>query len=151
MKILVGLVVFSFSLCGQSIVDLLSLQKIVTTSGSTTLTVTAAQGDGSSCSFSKNNGGSITGVFACSSADGKTTIKTATLRSNASSTNVFPIGLGDVLCLIGVNPTGSASVMGSLGSIPANSIMWNCSTNVRDTQGNITGQTAIVAGTTSWP
>jgi len=134
----------------QSAADALNIDNLALTDNTVALTVTASQGDGSSCTLSKLKGGSIAVSLACQSADGKISVKSGALRAAGSAVQTTPFGFGDVLCLLGINPTGSPVTMGSLGSIPASGVAWSCSTNIR-ANGAVTGQTVPVNGSVVWP
>jgi hypothetical protein len=116
------------------------------TNSTLALTVTAAQGDGTICTLTKMSGGSINAGLKCVSADGKSSLASTILQSKGSKFFALEWGMGDIMCLIGVNPTSSAAVMGSLASVPANTVTWSCTTNI--TGG---GNTAPTAGSVSWP
>ncbi len=151
MKHLLMIVFISvITLYGQTTADVIDIEFRAAAVSSIAISITAVQGDGVSCFLTKAAGGKITLSTSCSSADGKTTYNAGVIRSNGTTTSIVALGFGDVLCLLGVNPTASASAMGSLGNVPANGVAWSCSTNIR-TAGTITGQSAPVAGSVVWP
>jgi hypothetical protein len=113
------------------------------------LTITASQGDGTSCTASKSAGSSIYLSLACASPGGS--IKSAVLKASGSATSSFVWGLGDVACLFLLNPSATPiAASGSWTAITAVGVGWQCSTNIR-TAGAVSGQTALVTGAVSWP
>ena len=112
-------------------------------------TITASLGDGTSCTISKGNTAAILASFGCVSGDALTFISPAVVIGGGASRSIYA-GLGDVICLLGTNPTSAALTMGSLGIIPAGGLAWSCSTNIR-TLDVVTGQTVPVAGSVTWP
>jgi hypothetical protein len=144
-------VFFLVGICsGQDIRDVLNIQSLAATTNTLAVSVTATQGDGTVCKLTKVSVASIALLISCASSDGKITLGTATVRATGTSTPILPVGQGDVVCLVVVNPTTAAVPFGSLGSVPANSVAWTCSTNIR-TAGAISGQTVPVNGSVSWP
>jgi hypothetical protein len=114
------------------------------------LTVTASQGDGTVCTLAKIGGSVINAYLNCTTAT-TASLKASTLQASGTVMQSTVWGLGDVLCILAANPSATAiAAQGSLGAIPAVSVGWSCSTNIR-TAGAITGQTAIVNGSVSWP
>ena len=113
------------------------------------LTVTAVSGDGTVCTLAKLAGPVINAYLNCTGANGS--VKGISLT--ASGTTAVPTVLqqGDVLCLFLANP-GPAVIpaQGSMLAIPAVSIGWQCSTNIR-TAGVVTGNTPLVNGSVTWP
>lgn len=150
MKLLIAIFLCLPALFAQGVNDVQNAKQAAFSTSTIALTVTASQGDGTVCTLNKVANGQIYAILACSSSDGKTALTSTNLRSNSTSTYGFTWGLGDVLCLIGVNPTATASTMGSLGPVPANGIAWSCSTNIR-VGGAVTGQTAPTSGSVTWP
>lgn len=135
---------------GQDVTSILGSQQLALTNSTVALTVTASQGDGTVCTLTKLATSTITAVMKCTSGDGKTTIGQQPLKATGTVTSML-FGMGDVLCILVINPTSTATpVMGSMPAIPATSIGWSCSTNIR-TNGSITGQTALTNGSVSWP
>jgi hypothetical protein len=113
------------------------------------LTVTATQGDGTSCTIGKIAGATINAYLNCVNATfgAKATFLTA---GGATATNMV-WGYGDVLCVLVLNPTATAiAAAGSMPAVPAVSIGWQCSTNIR-TNGAVTGQALPITGSVSWP
>jgi hypothetical protein len=117
------------------------------------LNVTAAQGDGTTCTAFKSAGAAIYLSLSCNNTvpGSLGSLKTATLLSTGNTPTSSLWNLGDVMCLFLINPTATAiPAQGSWTAIPAVSVGWQCSTNIR-TNGSISGQTAVVAGAVSWP
>lgn len=112
------------------------------------ITITASQGDGTSLIFTKRASITINFGYQVKNAAGQVL--------DGGSVDVAPTGqsmvitYGDVTCLVYVNPGTAAVTVGSLGSVPASSLAYACSTNIRSS-GAVTGQTAIVSGTIAWP
>ena len=137
------------ALGAQSIADVLSLIDSAKTTQTLVLTVTASQGDGTVCTLTKFAGAKPYVGLKCVPGDKVSQITQSNLVLE-TTVQTLPWGYGDVLCLLAANPTAAAVTLGSLGSIPAASLAWQCSTNI-ETGGIVTGQTVPVAGTVSWP
>lgn len=149
MKLLFAyLLSLSVLLCQDVTSILNNVQTILAPPAQTVLTITASQGDGTICTIKKVSGSSVNAILACSNS--QITYNQLTLRAAGTNANSTIWGLGDVLCILGINPTNTAITMGSLGSISINSVGWSCSTNIR-TSSIVTGQTSIVSGSVSWP
>jgi hypothetical protein len=95
--------------------------------------------DGTVCVLSKVPNAKIFAWWACALA-GQTT-KSAQIQSTSATSGFVVLGQGQVLCLVGINPTASPVAFGSLGSAPAAGIAWSCAN----------GTAAIVNGAVSWP
>jgi len=130
----------------QSVTDMSNSVALASTDSIVAVTITASQGDGGSCTITKLKSGTIAWTYSCADATAKTTARSAVIRSNATAPVVMPLGQGDVLCLIAMNPTAAPVTLGSLGSVPAKGIGWSCTTNI--TGG---GQTAPSNGSITWP
>lgn len=113
------------------------------------LTVTASQGDGSSIVLTKSPGNNIDFTARLTNA-GTSTATMQPIRGTSTAPISYLLDAGDALCLLVVNGTSAAVAMGSVGNVAANSLAWSCSTNIRNT-GQVTGQTALVSGSVSWP
>ena len=151
MKLLAAFFLCVAAAAAQTVSDVQNEASLARTNNTVALTVTATQGDGSACKVVKQAGASIVATLSCTSGDGKTVINSGTLRAGASSTpQVSMLMLGDVLCLLAINPTPAAVTLGSLGTVPINGLAWSCSTNI-ETAGVVTGQTAPVNGSVVWP
>ncbi len=149
LRLLILLVAIS-ALAAQDVRDIMNAKLSANTASTTAVTVTATQGDGASCRIAKVSSGVITAQISCVAADGKTSMNSTVLRSNGTVATPLMVDFGDVAGLVAVNPTTTAAVMGSLGSVPANGIAWQFTTNIR-TAGSVTGQTALVSGSVTWP
>jgi len=114
------------------------------------VSVTATQGDGTTCSINKLAGTVIAFALKCQTSDGKTQSTSQIIRSTSAVPWTTTFGLGDVMFLLAFNPTTAAVPEGSLGSIAISSLGWSYTTNIR-TNGSISGQTAPVVGQISWP
>jgi hypothetical protein len=133
----------------SSITDILSMFDATKATQNIALTITASQGDGTKCTITKFAGAKPYMGLKCVPGDGISQLSQENLTLGTTLQTIV-WGYGDVLCLLAVNPTAAAITVGSLGSVPAVSLAWSCSTNI-DTAGVPTGQTAIVAGTVAWP
>lgn len=112
-------------------------------------TIQATLGDGTLCTISQGSGSIIIAEFGCVSGDGQTQLSPVLLIAGGKVQGIFQ-GFDDVLCLLGTNPTMGAVAIGSLGSVPAMTLAWSCSTNIR-MLGAVSGQTTPVAGSAAWP
>lgn len=136
----------AFMALGLQAQDITSVMNAVAIAKSTTssiLTVTAAQGDGTSCVLTKASHPTILATWVCTNGANKTS---ETLASSGSAVNAITRESGDVGCIFLFNPTATAVTMGSIGPAPAGGMAWSCSTNI--TAG---GQTAIQNGSATWP
>lgn len=149
-KLAAGLVVLAGGLWAQDVTAVLNGEQLALTQTSVILTVTATGGDGSVCTLVKIPSNTISATLKCQTADGKTTTGQQPLRSTSASPVFMPWGFGDIFCMIVVNPTAAAVTEGSLGSIPANSVGWSCTSFTR-LNGTISGNTAPSNGSVSWP
>jgi hypothetical protein len=151
MKKLLIMIVFSAasSYAQASITDVLSMIDALRANQSTALTITASQGDGTTCIITKFAGTSPHISLKCIPGDGKSQLSQANLSLGTAVQTMF-WGYGDVACLLAINPTAAAVVVGTLGSVPASAIAWSCSTNV-DVAGVPVSQTAIISGSVVWP
>ena len=135
--------------CAQDVTTLLTEITLLNNPPTTVLTVKATQGDGTICQAAKEPGSTVFLVLTCTS--GGTTVKGAVLQSTDTIVSGTTFGYGDVLCLLRVNPTATAQpAIGAFPALPAVSVAWQCSTNIR-TAGAVSGQTALVSGSVSWP
>jgi len=130
--------------CAQDATTLLGLLNLIRHPPTQFLTLTAAQGDGSTITLSKYAGPTIS-VSLSATGQSETTITTAAMG------NGYVISVGDAMCLLLANTTTAAiPAAQSWPVIPVNSVAWQCSTNIR-TSGQVTGQTPLVTGVMSWP
>ena len=136
MKRIFCLVLIAASLQAQDVTTLLDVFNMVQHPPTNVLTITASQGDGTVCTAAKEASSTIYLALSCVS--GKTAVKGTVLKSTDTAVSFMPFGYGDVNCLFTVNPVAPATVT------------WSCSTNIR-TSGTVSGQTAIVQGSVSWP
>ena len=135
------------ALSAQDVTDVASILLLARTTTTTVLTITASQGDGSTCTMSKVTGNSINVMLACNTSDSKTQVTSVQVRSSSTTAQWMPFGFGSVLCILGLNPTTGPVSAGTFVSIPANSLAWRCTTNI-----SATGmQTTPVSGSVSWP
>lgn len=149
MKPILILAAFTSLATGQDANAIQNAVQRALTPNSAIVTVTASQGDGSSIVLAKSPGGSIDFTATLTNAQAGTS-RVQPIRGNTTAPVNYLLVAGDALCLLVANGTTAAVSMGSLGSVPANSLAWSCSTNIR-TNGQVTGQTAIVNGSVSWP
>jgi len=150
MKVLLLIFILTVSSYAQaSITDILSVIDATRATQNVVLTVTASQGDGTVCTITKYAGATPHIGLRCIPGDGKSQLSQANLSLGTTLQTMF-WGYGDVACLLVVNPTAAAITVGSLGSVPATSLAWSCSTNV-DVAGVPASQTAIVSGSVAWP
>ncbi len=113
------------------------------------LSITASQGDGTTCVANKSLGPVIYMSLVCLQTNG--TLKTAVLKVSGTVPSSAIFGLGNVTCLFLLNPTAAAiPALGSWTAIPANGVGWQCTTDIV-MAGVATGQTPVVAGAVSWP
>jgi hypothetical protein len=104
--------------------------------------VTLTSVDGTVCQLVKLASPTIYASYQCQSADKKTSVNWAPVKSASAAASFLTFGLGpNTLCVVALNPTASAVTMGSLGSVPASGISWSCAKD----------QSTIVAGTAVWP
>ncbi len=142
---------FAAITAAQDVTTVATAEQLALTTNTVAVTITATQGDGTVCTLSKSAGNAIGLTLRCVTAQaaGPGFTYTSTLRGSGAAI-ALPFGLGDVLCLVGINPTGAPVTLGSLGPIPATGAAWSCTSNIR-TAGTVTGQTAPTAGSVSWP
>src|SRR5512143_1441081 len=100
------------ALHSQTVNDALTATKNALTNSTVAVTVTASQGDGGSCTITKVAGGQINFSYLCASADGKTTLRSGAVQSNAAAASSQGMLFGDVLCLLVLNPTSAPVTMG---------------------------------------
>lgn len=112
-------------------------------------TLLASSGDGSSCTVYKGLGSFPALGFTCISADGKTTMGPLDVEAT-DAVQTMAFSFGDLVCLFGLNPTGTAAPLGSLGTVAPSTMNWACSGNLR-TAGVVTGQSTVVSGVVTWP
>lgn len=122
----------------QNILDLLNLQHVITSNWTLEQTITGT--DGNVCSIIKIPNASIYAWFSC--VNGTNLLKSAQIVSTGTAVQGNAFLVGQVACVIAANPTAAAVTEGSLGSVPASGIAWNCA----DGDG-----TTIVKGTATWP
>ncbi len=147
MKLLLSLVLLAAAaLQAQTVTEAMAADKLALTNSTNVTTITASQGDGGSCSITKISGGQIIFTWSCASADGKQTLRPGPIQSLSTTASSVGMLFGDILCLIGINPTSTAVSMGSIGSVPAKGIGWTCTTSI--TGG---GSTVPTGGTVIWP
>lgn len=132
---------------GQNIADVANILTAARQGQSVALTITASQGDGTTCTIKKLSGGKINAVLSCTSGDATVTASAGIVRVGGATVQFFPFGFGDVICYIVLNPTTAAVTLGSYGPIPSNGLGWTCTTNIQPAG----TQTPIVAGSVSWP
>lgn len=153
MRLLLFLIPLALS--AQSASSVMDFITIITKPPTTVLTVTASQGDGTICTAGKVASSAIYLSVTCSNL--AYTSNSTLLKASGLNQTSLLINLGDVFCTFLVNPTATALVaQGSWTAIPANAVGWQCSTYIRSTGTNgllgpITGETAVVAGSVSWP
>lgn len=148
MKFLLTILIASACL-GQDATTVMDAINLANHPPVTILTMTASQGDGTVCKASKVAGSTIYLTLACTSSG--VVLNGTTLKATGTLVSSTTFDYGDVLCLFLVNPTATAiAATGSWTAIPAVSVGWQCSTNIR-TAGSVSGQTALVAGSVSWP
>lgn len=128
----------------QDVTGVAVAEQLAITANSVVATVTASQGDGTVCSWSKLPGLTIGLALKCTSVDGKVSYS-STFRST-SSVNTLLFGYGSVICTIAINPTSTAITMGSIGSVPATGAAWACTTLTSSS-----GETTPTNGSVSWP
>jgi hypothetical protein len=98
--------------------------------------VTATQGDGTVCAAAKVGGATPVLVVRCTPGDGEASLSASVWKAPTATTpQSFPVGYGDVFCLVSLQPP--------------NSLAWRCSTNTY-VNGKVTGQTGTT-GTAQWP
>jgi hypothetical protein len=95
--------------------------------------------DGTVCTLQKVAGAVITARLNCT--DGSTAIYT-TITGTGTAPAGGTVGLGQVIALIGINPTAAPVTMGALGAVPANGIAWSFATG----SGN-----PVSSGAVGWP
>ena len=132
----------------QDVTAVLNALQLVKTATAAVFSVTASQGDGTTCTANKLAGATVQLAVQCSNAGAADTLRV--VRASGMAATAELVSLGDVACFILLNPTTAAVTMGSLGPAPAGGAAWSCSTNIR-TSGSVSGQTALVAGSVSWP
>jgi hypothetical protein len=133
----------------QSIVDVQAMLDAAKSAQSVLVTITASQGDLTSCKIVKYSGPAPHIGLSCTPGDGKSVLSQANLTLG-TTLQTLPFGYGDVLCLVVANPTAAAVTVGSIGSVPASGLAWQCATNI-SAGGIVTGQGPLVSGTASWP
>lgn len=129
---------------GQDVTGVANAVLLARTTSTTAFTITASQGDGTTCTVVKVSGKGINGSLTCSNGSNK--LGPMPLISNGSAAISFQWGMGDVSCLVVVNPTTAAVTMGSVGPAPVNGAAGSCTTNIA-----AGGQTPIVTFSVSWP
>jgi hypothetical protein len=122
----------------QSILDLLNLQHVITSNWTLEQTITGT--DGNVCSIIKVPNATIYAWFSC--VNSTNLLKSAQIVATGTAIQNNSFIVGQVACLIAANPTAAAATEGSLGSVPASGIAWNCA----DGDGS-----TIVKGTATWP
>lgn len=149
-NLLLALVLSAAAAFAQDVITAQNAQELAVTNSTVVLTVTATSGDGSVCTMTKLPSAVISATLKCASSDGKTSQTNQVLRSTSTSTTFIPWGFGDVFCMLFVNPTTAAVTAGTLGSVPANSIGYSCTSFTR-LNGTVSGNTAPSTGSVSWP
>lgn len=132
-----------------SITDVLSMLDAMRAAQSPGATITAAQGDGTVITLTKQSGPTPHLQIRVTPGDGKSQMNQINWVVG-TTLQTMTVGYGDALCLLAINPTAAAAVVGSLGNIPANTLAYFCTTNI-DSSGVPTGQTAVVSGSIAWP
>ena len=127
----------------QNVLDVWSITTLAASTATPLVTVTGA--DGTVCVLTNQASTTIYFTWRCTSADAKAITRTAqfSTTSTAQTNLVLSSGQSAVgpLCLVVENPTAAAITAGSLGSVPAGGVAWNCTAS----------GTSVVAGTAVWP
>jgi hypothetical protein len=140
----------TYPACGQTMTDVQSMLNAVKSTTTVLATITAQFGDGTVCTITKFAGSVPHVGLKCVPGDAKSLLTQANLTLG-STLQTLPFGYGDVLCLVAVNPTGTAITLGSMGTVPAVGMAWQCSSNIESATTGVTGQTSLVSGTATWP
>ena len=139
--ILLSIVFCSLSIAQTiNITDVQGVAKAAATTQPILQTITGV--DGTKCYLVKQPSSTIYAGFACFSSDNLVTTKTVQIQSTGTVSNIEVLGQGQVLCMMGINPTTVIVSFGSVGNAPAKGIAWSCA--------NGDGST-ILTGTALWP
>jgi hypothetical protein len=143
-RLLIAFALLALSIGGasaQSILDLLNLQHVITSNWVLEQTITGT--DGTACQIIKVPNSTIYAWFSC--VNGTTLLKSAQIMATGTAAQSNAFIAGQVACVIAANPTAAAVTEGSLGSVPAGGIAWQCA--------NGDGKTLIpsIPGTVTWP
>lgn len=143
-RLLIALSIAAGLICpasAQNILDLLNLQHVITSNWQLEQTITGT--DGTVCSIIKVPNATIYAWFSC--VNGTNLLKSAQIVSTGTAVQGNSFVVGQVACVIAANPTAAAVTQGSLASVPAGGIAWQCA--------NGDGKTLIpsIPGTVTWP
>ena len=119
---------------------------ILTTSG----TLIATGGDGTSCTAVKVPGTLPAVTASCSTGGGGITWGPAQIAVAAGKSGASAFSVGDITCMLGMNATAAPVTLGSLGSVGVNTAILACSVNIR-TNGAVTSNQAVPNQTITWP
>ncbi len=144
---------FASAAGAQSVTALLNAFNLLEHPPTSVLTVVASGGDQTSCTAGKVPGSVIFLTLQCTS--GTTVLGGTTLQASGTNVQSSVLNYGDVMCIFQINPTAAAlAAAGAFPALPAQSVGWSCSTNTRVgsvATGSVSGQTAVVTGSVSWP
>jgi len=93
---------------------------------------------GTTCTLVQQPGSTILATLTCISSDGRAGVPMK-IESASSAVTKVALGVNEVMCLIGVNPTMGTFDFG-IGIAPANGMVWNCTG----------GPGSILVGTAQW-
>lgn len=123
-------------------------------SGQVIFQATASQGNGDQCTGTKNANTNTNFVLNCSSivaghpSESHKIYNAGGVQPKVGDSQT--IHFGDVLCMFGVNPTNHTLNFGSLGDVPATSLIYSCALAVR-ANGVFTGNVIGPFGIVHWP